>query len=67
MFDLEDSVELTQKAGARNEVAAAIKELCTGTFGRFVRLNRCPQLAFDGQILERRKSNVPPPDIGEQL
>lgn len=40
MFDLEDSVELTQKAEARNAVAAAIKELCTGPFGRFVRLNR---------------------------
>lgn len=39
MFDLEDSVEVTQKAGARNAVAAAIKELCTGTYGRFVRLN----------------------------
>lgn len=39
MFDLEDSVEITQKAGARNAVAAAIKELCTGAFGRFVRLN----------------------------
>lgn len=40
MFDLEDSVEINQKAGARNAVAAAIKELCTGPFGRFVRLNR---------------------------
>ncbi|MCK1758986.1 CoA ester lyase [Bradyrhizobium sp. 137] len=40
MFDLEDSVEITQKAGARNAVAAALKELCTGSFGRFVRLNR---------------------------
>lgn len=40
MFDLEDSVELTQKAGARKAVATAIKELCTGPFGRFVRLNR---------------------------
>lgn len=39
MFDLEDSVEVTQKAEARNAVAAAIKELCTGSFGRFVRLN----------------------------
>ncbi|PJG50349.1 hypothetical protein CVM73_36815 [Bradyrhizobium forestalis] len=39
MFDLEDSVEVTQKAGARNAVAAAIKELSTGPFGRFVRLN----------------------------
>ncbi|OCK57087.1 hypothetical protein LMTR3_21220 [Bradyrhizobium sp. LMTR 3] len=39
MFDLEDSVELTQKAGARNAIAAAIKELRTGPFGRFVRLN----------------------------
>ncbi|MCK1349588.1 CoA ester lyase [Bradyrhizobium sp. CW7] len=40
MFDLEDSVELTRKAGARNAVAEAIRELCTGPFGRFVRLNR---------------------------
>jgi len=40
MFDLEDSVEVTQKAGARKSVAAAIKELCTGPFGRFVRVNR---------------------------
>ncbi|WP_128971547.1 HpcH/HpaI aldolase/citrate lyase family protein [Bradyrhizobium tropiciagri] len=39
MLDLEDSVEVTQKAGARNAVAAAIKELCTGPFGLFVRLN----------------------------
>lgn len=39
MFDLEDSVEVTQKAGARNAVAAAIQKLCTGPFGRFVRLN----------------------------
>ncbi|WP_439366150.1 HpcH/HpaI aldolase/citrate lyase family protein [Bradyrhizobium sp. DASA03005] len=40
MFDLEDSVELSQKAGARNAVAKAIRELGTGSFGRFVRLNR---------------------------
>ncbi|MGY2843631.1 citrate lyase subunit beta/citryl-CoA lyase [Bradyrhizobium sp. USDA 4509] len=39
IFDLEDSVEVTQKPGARNAVAAAIKELCAGPFGRFVRLN----------------------------
>ncbi|MGY4183185.1 citrate lyase subunit beta/citryl-CoA lyase [Bradyrhizobium sp. USDA 4518] len=39
MFDLEDSVEVTQKVGARNAVAAAIKELCVARFGRFVRLN----------------------------
>ncbi|MCK1641316.1 hypothetical protein IVA95_27995 [Bradyrhizobium sp. 157] len=39
VFDLEDSVEVTQKAEARKAVAAAIKELCTGPFGRFVRLN----------------------------
>ncbi|MET4323841.1 CoA ester lyase [Bradyrhizobium sp. RT5a] len=39
VFDLEDSVEVTQKAGARNSVATAIKELRTGQFGRFVRLN----------------------------
>ncbi|QQN65458.1 hypothetical protein JIR23_06815 [Bradyrhizobium diazoefficiens] len=39
MFDLEDTVEVTQKSGARNAVAAAIKELSTGSFGRFVRLN----------------------------
>lgn len=39
IFDLEDTVELTQKAGARSAVASAIKELCTGPFGRFVRLN----------------------------
>ncbi|MCK1711569.1 CoA ester lyase [Bradyrhizobium sp. 143] len=39
MFDLEDSVEVGHKAGARNSVAAAIKELCSGQFGRFVRLN----------------------------
>lgn len=40
MFDLEDSVEVSQKAGARKSVAAAIKELSTGPFGRFVRVNR---------------------------
>ncbi|MCK1683049.1 CoA ester lyase [Bradyrhizobium sp. 147] len=40
MFDLEDSVELSQKAGARSAVAKAITELGTGPFGRFVRLNR---------------------------
>lgn len=39
IFDLEDSVAVTQKDEARNAVAAAIKELCTGPFGRFVRLN----------------------------
>ncbi|UPK28197.1 HpcH/HpaI aldolase/citrate lyase family protein [Bradyrhizobium sp. 195] len=39
MFDLEDSVEVTQKAGARNAVATAINELGTGPFGRFVRVN----------------------------
>ncbi|MGY8685251.1 CoA ester lyase [Bradyrhizobium sp. UFLA05-153] len=39
MFDLEDSVEVGQKAEARTTVAGAIKELCTGSFGRFVRLN----------------------------
>ncbi|TYO66824.1 CoA ester lyase [Bradyrhizobium hipponense] len=39
IFDLEDSVEVTQKAEARNTVAAAIRELRTGPFGRFVRLN----------------------------
>ncbi|UPJ59868.1 CoA ester lyase [Bradyrhizobium sp. 192] len=39
MFDLEDSVELSQKTGARKAVAAAIKELCTERFGRFVRAN----------------------------
>ncbi|KRP98714.1 hypothetical protein AOQ72_16920 [Bradyrhizobium yuanmingense] len=39
VFDLEDSVEVTQKAGARNSVATAIRELRTGQFGRFVRLN----------------------------
>ncbi|MHB0790110.1 HpcH/HpaI aldolase/citrate lyase family protein [Bradyrhizobium sp. 5.13L] len=39
LFDLEDSVEVGQKAGARKAVAAAIKELCAGPFGRFVRLN----------------------------
>lgn len=39
MFDLEDSVEVSQKPGARNAVAAAIKELRNGPFGRFVRLN----------------------------
>ncbi|WFU62561.1 HpcH/HpaI aldolase/citrate lyase family protein [Bradyrhizobium brasilense] len=40
MFDLEDSVEVSRKAGARNAVAKAISELSTGPFGRFVRLNR---------------------------
>ncbi|MGY4408135.1 HpcH/HpaI aldolase/citrate lyase family protein [Bradyrhizobium sp. USDA 3315] len=40
MFDLEDSVELSQKSVARNAVAAAIRELSAGSFGRFVRLNR---------------------------
>ncbi|MEK9281051.1 CoA ester lyase [Bradyrhizobium sp. ISRA442] len=39
MFDLEDSVAITQKADARDAVATAIKELRTGAFGRFVRLN----------------------------
>ncbi|WP_439397518.1 HpcH/HpaI aldolase/citrate lyase family protein [Bradyrhizobium sp. PMVTL-01] len=39
IFDLEDSVEVTQKAGARKAVAAAIADLSTGPFGRFVRLN----------------------------
>lgn len=39
MFDLEDAVELTRKAAARKAVATAIGELCTGPFGRFVRLN----------------------------
>ncbi|SDD37517.1 citrate lyase subunit beta / citryl-CoA lyase [Bradyrhizobium brasilense] len=39
MFDLEDSVEIGQKAGARKAVAAAIKELSAGRFGRFVRAN----------------------------
>ncbi|UPJ79247.1 CoA ester lyase [Bradyrhizobium sp. 183] len=39
IFDLEDSVEVSQKAEARKAVAAAIKELSTGPFGRFVRLN----------------------------
>lgn len=38
-FDLEDSVEVTAKAQARNAVATAIKQLRTGPFGRFVRLN----------------------------
>ncbi|OSI71048.1 HpcH/HpaI aldolase/citrate lyase family protein [Bradyrhizobium canariense] len=40
MFDLEDSVELSQKAGARNAVGKAIRALGSGPFGRFVRLNR---------------------------
>ncbi|UQR61505.1 CoA ester lyase [Bradyrhizobium sp. C-145] len=39
MFDLEDSVEVAEKAGARASVAAAIQQLRTGSFGRFVRLN----------------------------
>lgn len=39
MLDLEDSVEVTQKAKARNAVATTITELSTGSFGRFVRLN----------------------------
>ncbi|SDD36075.1 citrate lyase subunit beta / citryl-CoA lyase [Bradyrhizobium brasilense] len=39
MFDLEDAVEVTRKPAARNAVATAIKELRTGSFGRFVRVN----------------------------
>lgn len=39
VFDLEDSVAVNEKAGARTTVATAIGELCTGAFGRFVRLN----------------------------
>lgn len=39
MFDLEDSVEVSEKPGARKAVATAINELRGGGFGRFVRLN----------------------------
>lgn len=39
LFDLEDAVEITRKAAARNSVATAIKELRSGSFGRFVRVN----------------------------
>lgn len=39
MFDLEDAVEITQKRMARDAVASAIKELRTGSFGRFARVN----------------------------
>lgn len=49
IFDLEDAVELTEKRAARNAVAAAIKQLCSGSFGRFVKLNgwRTGQLLDD--------------------
>lgn len=39
MLDLEDSVEVAEKPSARASVATAIKELRSGSFGRFVRLN----------------------------
>lgn len=39
VFDLEDAVAVPEKAGARAAVATAIKDLRTGPFGRFVRLN----------------------------
>ncbi|MGY2843533.1 citrate lyase subunit beta/citryl-CoA lyase [Bradyrhizobium sp. USDA 4509] len=39
MFDLEDSVAISEKPVARNAVAEAIRELRAGSFGRFVRLN----------------------------
>ncbi|UPK28204.1 HpcH/HpaI aldolase/citrate lyase family protein [Bradyrhizobium sp. 195] len=39
LFDLEDSVEASQKPAARNAVVAAIKEMRMGPFGRFVRVN----------------------------
>lgn len=48
IFDLEDGVKLTEKRAARNEVAAAIKQLCSGPFGRFVRINGWQT----GQLLE---------------
>lgn len=49
IFDLEDSVEVTEKLTARKSVATAVKELRTGSFGRFVRLNgwRTGQLLDD--------------------
>lgn len=39
VFDLEDSVEVGEKARAREAVVAAIENLRAGQFGRFVRLN----------------------------
>ncbi|WP_128971576.1 HpcH/HpaI aldolase/citrate lyase family protein [Bradyrhizobium tropiciagri] len=39
IFDLEDAVEISEKARAREAVATAIKQLGSGSFGCFVRLN----------------------------
>lgn len=39
IFDLEDAVEIREKAAARKSVRVALDELRKGPFGRFVRLN----------------------------